>query len=85
MQSTVFFDRPDYADWLELACGAVLFVGLFAMKFLGPPPPAFVTRVAIVFVMLCTAAFAQFSGSSTIPALFNLFLGLILLAWYARE
>ena len=85
MQSTVFFDRPDYADWLEIGCGGVLFVGLFAMKFLGPPPRAFVTRVALVFVMLCVAAFAQVSGSSTTAALLNMALGFALLAWYARE
>lgn len=34
------------------ACGAVLFVCLFVMKFLGPPPHAFVARVAIVVLML---------------------------------
>src|SRR4030095_1141561 len=60
-------NRPDYADWVQFACGGLMIVGLFAMKFLGPPPHAFVARVAIVFVMLCVTAFDQFYGSSLIP------------------
>src|SRR5881397_2989129 len=83
IQSTVFFDRPDYADWLEYLCGGVVLVGLFAMKFVGPPPRAFPTRVAIAFLMLCIAAFAQLSGSSIVATSVNLALGLTLLAWYA--
>ena len=54
---------------VALACGAVTFVGLFAMKFLGPPPPAFVPRIAIVFVMLmvatASAVFARVSEPSS--------------------
>jgi hypothetical protein len=41
------------------ACGAILLVCLFVMKFLGPPPHAFLVRVALVVVML---AFALYSG-----------------------
>jgi uncharacterized membrane protein len=39
-------------------CGAILFVTLFVMKFVGPPPQAFVIRAAIVFVMLLLAAYS---------------------------
>src|SRR5438093_10892298 len=85
IQSAMFFDRPDYADWLEYVCGGVVLVGLFAMKFVGPPPPAFPTRVAIAFLMLCIAAFGQLSGSSMVATGIDMGLGLILLAWYARE
>lgn len=85
LQCALFSDRPAYADWVQFACGGLLFVGLFAMKFLGPPPRAFVTRVAIVFLMLCTAAFDQFFRSSPVPASINAVLGFTLLAWYARE
>ena len=40
------------------ACGFVLFVSLFIMKFVGPPPQAFVARAAIVFVMLLLALYS---------------------------
>ena len=40
------------------ACGAVLFVCLFVMKFLGPPPHAFVARVAIVAIMLALTLYS---------------------------
>ncbi len=40
------------------ACGAVLFVCLFAMKFLGPPPHAFVARVALVVIMLALTLYS---------------------------
>ena len=84
MQCALFSDRPEYADWLQYACGGLLIVGLFAMKFLGPPPHAFVTRVAIVFVMIGAAVVDQY-GSSIVPMAINTALGLMLLGWYARE
>jgi hypothetical protein len=85
MQCALLSDRPDYADWLQYVCGGVLIIGLFAMKFLGPPPRAFVARVAIVCLMLCTTAFDQLYGSSIVPMSINAALGLTLLAWYDRE
>ena len=63
-------------------------VGLFVMKFMGPPPPAFVPRAAIASVMLLVAF------ASTLPAAggyittliaVNIGLGLVLLCWYVRE
>jgi hypothetical protein len=71
-----------------LACGAATFVGLFAMKFLGPPPPGFVPRVAIVFVMLVIGAVsARFvkGGSAAWLQAVNIGLGFVLLYWYVRE
>ena len=70
-----------------LACGVVTFVGLFAMKFLGPPPPAFVPRVAIVFVMLVIAAASAWlvSGGTAWLLTVNIGLGFLLLYWYTRE
>jgi hypothetical protein len=85
MQSVVFADRPQYAEWLPYACGGLMMVGLFAMKFVGPPPRAFVPRVAIVLLMLCVAAFDQFYGSSIVPTAMNAALALVLLGWYAHE
>ena len=78
-------DRPDYANWVQFACGGLIIVGLFAMKFLGPPPHGFVPRVALVFLMLCIAAYEWLTGRSSVPIALNVALGLILLGWYARE
>ena len=73
---------------LMLALGATTFIGLFAMKFLGPPPPAFVPRVAIVFVMLAIAATSSRevrSGTAAWLLTINIALGFVLLYWYTRE
>jgi len=73
---------------LPLAFGAATFIGLFAMKFLGPPPPAFVPRVAIVFVMLALAGLSAWFGTSGTAAWLqsvNIGLGFVLLYWYTRE
>ena len=72
---------------LAYACGATVFVSLFVMKFVGPPPHAFTLRAGIVFLMLLLAAY---SGAGIPPALpvlatINLGLGLLLLSWYVRE
>ena len=85
MQCMLLTIRPDYADWLPFVCGGVMMVGLFTMKFLGPPPHGFVPRIAIVFLMLCIAAFDRLTGTSLVPIALNVALGLTLLGWYARE
>jgi len=66
-------------------CGGVMLVGLFAMKFVGPPPHAFVVRVALVSAMLAVAAAARWRGESTAALAATAAIGLVLLAWYARE
>ncbi len=38
-------------------CGATVVVGLFVMKFVGPPPAAFVLRLSLIMVMLGSAAY----------------------------
>ena len=38
-------------------CGAIVVVGLFVMKFVGPPPPAFVPRLGLVTAMLVSAVY----------------------------
>ncbi len=43
--------------FVAYACGVVLLVCLFVMKFLGPPP-AFVARVALVVLMLALALYS---------------------------
>ena len=83
-----FGDLPRQRPLLALACGVVTLVGLFAMKFLGPPPPAFVPRVAIVFVMLVLAGAAAWlatSGTAAWLQSVNIGLGFVLLYWYTRE
>jgi hypothetical protein len=73
---------------LAIGCGAVIVIGLFAMKFMGPPPPAFVPRVAIVFVMLAGAVLSRWLVSSAASAMLvtvNIVFGFLLLFWYTRE
>ncbi|HEX3703368.1 MAG TPA: DUF4149 domain-containing protein [Vicinamibacterales bacterium] len=46
--------------FVSYACAAVMLVCLFAIKFLGPPPAAFVPRVSIVVVMLMIAVYSGY-------------------------
>jgi hypothetical protein len=61
------------------------------MKFLGPPPPAFIPRVAIVVLMLGIAVASATLVPRITPALttvlatINIGLGFALLFWYVRE
>lgn len=78
-------------DLLGYACGGAVLIGLFAMKFLGPPPPAFIPRIAIVFLMLGIAV----ASATLVPRItpdvakvlstINIGLGFALLFWYVRE
>ena len=43
---------------LAYACGAIILACLLVMKFVGPPPRAFVLRAAIVVVMLGIALYS---------------------------
>jgi uncharacterized membrane protein len=54
---------------LAYACGALLLVSLLAMKFIGPPPQAFVARAAIVALMLAIAIYSGVPVSREIAAL----------------
>jgi hypothetical protein len=71
---------------LMYVCGVVALVGLVGLKFIGPPPIAFVPRVALVATMIGCAMFAglQAQRSSTLMAI-SAGLGLISLFWYVRE
>ena len=73
---------------MTYACGAATIVGLFMLKFLGPPPIAFVLRAAIAVLMLAIAGLAAFVAprdSSNLLLSVNIGLGFALLIWYARE
>jgi uncharacterized membrane protein len=54
---------------LAYGCGAILLTSLFMMKFIGPPPQAFVVRAAVVAVMLALAVYSGVPVSREIAAL----------------
>jgi hypothetical protein len=60
-----------------LACGALVLLSLLVMKFVGPPPRAFIPRTALVGVMLVATVL-------DIPPL-TLACGAVLLFWYVHE
>jgi hypothetical protein len=83
-----FGELMRYLPLLAFVCGVVIFVGLFAMKFMGPPPPVFVPRVAIVFVMLVitvSSAWLVPGATASMLVTVNVALGFLLLFWYTRE
>jgi hypothetical protein len=75
-------------DTISYVCGTVTIVGLFVMKFVGPPPHAFVPRAAIAVAMLLIAFASTLPATgefSTVLMAINIGLGLVLLYWYVRE
>jgi hypothetical protein len=83
-----FGDALRRFPYLPYACGGLVVAGLFVLKFLGPPPMAFVWRAAIAVLMLAIAVGAVFAAPpDAVPLLhtINVGLGLILLIWYVRE
>jgi len=73
---------------IPFACGAVMLVGLFVMKFMGPPPIGFVLRAGIALLMLAIALSATVvvpRGASPLLMTTNIALGFVLLIWYVRE
>ena len=85
LQGALVGYRTTHASALQYACGAVLLVSLFAMKFLGPPPRAFVARVAIVMAMLGLMFLDGWWDGAAALTVINTALGFVLLSWYARE
>src|SRR6266850_2380637 len=85
MVTAVFgeFLRPFHL--VSLVCGAVILVSLFVMKFVGPPPHAFVPRAALTALMLLVLGVsAVLRSASSLLVGINLVLGLVLLFWYVR-
>ncbi|HEV8209708.1 MAG TPA: hypothetical protein VGP77_06285 [Vicinamibacterales bacterium] len=83
-----FGDLLRRAPLLPLACGGVVLVGLFVLKFMGPPPIAFVWRAGIALLMLAltlAAAFVAPREASSVLLTTNIALGFVLLIWYVRE
>jgi hypothetical protein len=68
------------------ACGATIFVCLFVIKFVGPPPHDFFRRLGLVAVMLAVAVSArQWPQAATGAMTIDIVLGFVLLFWYVRE
>lgn len=85
MLSIVFGDALRGA-YVPAACGVLVFVSLVVIKFVGPPPRAFLIRAAIVGCMLILTALAALSRvPPAIAVRLNLALGVILLVWYVYE
>lgn len=88
MMGAWFSDLVGRSDRVGYLCGAAIVVGLFVMKFIGPPPRAFSLRVAIVVLMLATAVASTRLVSHDVSMMLsaaNIGLGLVLLFWYVRE
>jgi len=86
MMTAVFSDLLRPFHLVSLVCGAVILVSLFIMKFVGPPPHAFVPRAALTGLMLLVlGASALLRSASSLLAGINLVLGFVLLYWYVRE
>jgi hypothetical protein len=86
MVTAVFGDLLRPLHRVGLLCGGVILAGLFVMKFVGPPPHAFVPRAALTALMLLIlGASAVFRSASGTLLGINLALGCLLLFWYVRE
>jgi len=67
-------------------CGAIIFVCLFVIKFVGPPPHDFFRRVGLVALMIAVAIYAGIGRqTSMVPMTIDIVLGFVLLFWYVRE
>ena len=68
------------------ACGAIIFVCLFVIKFVGPPPHDVFRRAGLVAVMIAVALYAGMRPqASTMSMRIDIVLGFVLLFWYVRE
>jgi hypothetical protein len=71
-------------DLIAYLCGSAILISFLVMKVIGPPPRAFAVRISLVSLMLLLTV-ARFPRPSRAAAMVNTALGLVLLAWYARE
>jgi uncharacterized membrane protein len=65
----VFGDVMRQFHRLAYACGGVLVVSLFVLKFVGPPPAAFKVRAGLAAVMLATVMYSGLVVSPEIDAI----------------
>jgi hypothetical protein len=84
--TVLFGDVAHRFGLIGLTCGAVIILCFFVMKFVGPPPRAFVMRVAITCAMLMLTVYSfTVRAGSPAPVTANMALGFVLLLWYVRE
>src|SRR4051794_27252917 len=78
--SVLLGDSARSVERLGIICGAVIFICLFVMKFVGPPPHAFIPRAAIVAAMLAVAIGARAGAvaDARVPMAIDAALGLVL-------
>ena len=68
------------------ACGAIIFVCLCVIKFVGPPPRDFFRRLGLVAVMIAVALYAGMRPQALrVSTTIDSVLGFVLLFWYVRE
>jgi hypothetical protein len=88
MTGARFGELTRRVDMVSYACGAATIVGLFIMKFIGPPPRAFKARAAVAALMIAIAVGSSVAASHTTAAMLmtvNIALGFLVLTWYVRE
>jgi hypothetical protein len=86
MTAARFGDVVRRAGPIGYGCGAAILIGLLVMKFVGPPPRAFVARAGIAALMLAVAAGAALTPQAAAPLMtLDIVLGFLLLMWYVRE
>src|SRR2546428_10394219 len=86
MVTVVFGDllRPYHV--VALVCGAVILVSLFVMKFVGPPPHAFVPRASLTALMLLILCVSAPFRSVLGPLIaLHLYLPILLLLLFVRR
>jgi hypothetical protein len=91
MVALTFLTAPSVEDLRRFqlvgyACGAIIFICLFVIKFVGPPPHDFLRRAGLVALMLAVAIYAGIRPkASTVSMTIDIVLGFVLLFWYVRE
>jgi hypothetical protein len=84
--TVLFGDSLRPISLVAAGCGGIILIGLFVMKFVGPPPQGFIPRAALTALMLVLGlASAVYRTVTTELLAVNLALGLVLLLWYVRE
>jgi hypothetical protein len=91
MVTLMLFTAPSPEDLRRFqsvgyACGAIIFVCLFVIKFVGPPPHDFFRRAGLVAVMIAVAIYGGMRPQAAAMSMgIDIALGFVLLFWYVPE
>ncbi len=86
MLTVLFAESLRPRPLIGAACGGLILIGLFVLKFVGPPPHGFIPRAALTALMLLVVlASAVYRHVAAQLMAVNVALGLVLLFWYVRE